>query len=103
MPPCARRSDLTVARVCELAGACSVAGDWPGPGRPQANYPAGVDRALMMIDALTGRVPPANGVMVNADELPAGFLIVSIELTTEEVTKASPVISDVPVARPTTV
>jgi hypothetical protein len=42
--------------------------------------------------AETGLVPPAKGVMVNAVELPAGFLTLSIEFITDVCTKAIPVI-----------
>jgi len=53
--------------------------------------------------AETGRVPPANGVIVSAVALPAGFLTVKTELTVDVVTRAMPIICSVPVARPTTV
>lgn len=51
----------------------------------------------------TGLVPPARGVIVSAVELLAGFLTVNIELVVVVVTRLIPIISDVPVARPTTV
>jgi hypothetical protein len=53
--------------------------------------------------AETGLVPPANGVMFNAVELPAGLRTVSTESTFVVCTKAIPTIWLVPVARPTTV
>ena len=52
--------------------------------------------------AYTGRVPQASGVIVRAVELPAGFLTVKIEFSSVVVTMLIPIISDVPVARPTT-
>lgn len=54
-------------------------------------------------DALFGLVPPAKGVMVSAVEFPAGFLTVSTEFMVDVLINASSVISEVPVARPTTV
>lgn len=51
----------------------------------------------------TGRVPPANGVIVSPFEFPAGFTTARIELLVVVVTNAVDVICDVPVARPTTV
>lgn len=53
--------------------------------------------------AETGLVPPARGVMVSAVDSPAGFRTVRIELMTDVCTRAIPTISEVPVARPTTV
>lgn len=42
--------------------------------------------------AETGRVPPANGVIVSVAALPAGFLTVKIELILVVVTIAIPII-----------
>ena len=51
----------------------------------------------------TGLVPPASGVIVRAVEFPAGFLTVKIEFADEVEIILIPMISEVPVARPTTV
>ena len=53
--------------------------------------------------AETGSVPPANGVIVKAVELSAGFLTVIIELIEVVVTIVIPTIWFVPLALPTTV
>lgn len=53
--------------------------------------------------AETGCVPPANGVIVSAVELAAGFLTVKTELIVVVVRIANPIIGLVPVALPTTV
>lgn len=53
--------------------------------------------------AETGCVPPANGVIVSAVELSAGFLTVKTELIVVVVKIANPIIWLVPVALPTTV
>ena len=51
----------------------------------------------------TGRVPPANDVIVSAVALPEGFLTVKIELIVVVVTIVISMIWLVPVALPTTV
>ena len=53
--------------------------------------------------AETGCVPPANGVIVSAVELSAGFLTVKTELIVVVVKIANPIIWLVPGALPTTV
>ena len=53
--------------------------------------------------AETGRVPPANGVIVRAAAVPSGFRTVRTELITVVSTIAIPTIWEVPVARPATV
>lgn len=47
--------------------------------------------------------PPARGVIVNAAAFPAGLLTVKIEFTSVVVIMLMPIISEVPVALPTTV
>ena len=53
--------------------------------------------------AETGRVPPANGVIVSAAAVPSGFRTVRTELITVVSTIAIPTIWETPVARPATV
>ncbi|MDO8632422.1 MAG: hypothetical protein Q7R41_18225 [Phycisphaerales bacterium] len=57
----------------------------------------------MMSEETAGFTPPAKGVIVSATAEPTGFNTDMTELTNVVVTKASPAIADVPVARPTTV
>lgn len=57
----------------------------------------------MFNDALDGSVPPANGVIVSAVAFPGEASIEMTVFTVEVETKDCPTISEVPVARPTTV